>query len=793
MSRLAGMFFCLVIVISTSPYGLVAQSVSGKVVGANDGKAVAFAHVTDSMGRLVAVCDLEGKFLVSDQHKKLSFSSVGYQKQMIHLDTYNIPLLIRLEPSVEELAEVVVAAGENPALRIIRNTRENLNSNAPTALPAYKLTRYDRLVIGADSGNRLPLPELAEHLKEYDLLVMETVVDEFFTSSSGKSFEIKASRVSGLKDPIFVFLMDQMHSLDFYSDRISVGGSWYVSPLAAGSLNRYRFVLEESIAVSETDSLFTIRFAPLPESRFDGLKGKISIQSPDWAIRTVVASPAVENGNIQAEIRQLYEKIDGLAWFPIVLNTRLWLSVPTVSGKVLLAGEGKSRILQIVINPENPPKDSRRYALTINQHAWQSDEQLWRDLRPDELNPRLQQTYRFMDSIGQVYNIGRRLAFATALTEGHFRFGGFNLPIKSLLRFNHTEGYRPGLEVITNDRYSSVWSLGLYGGYATRVRKPLWKIEARYDAKRWQGACALISFYDLHKTREPGLYDEEMGLLNPYAFRQLFYSGQTNRQGYKATLIIPLGRHISLRPAFTREIISTLKPLNQTTHDEKLISEITLGLRLAPGERFMRSEHSVVRLSAPNPLLMAEIQRLTIGRRSNQTISALRVRISFDYSFNHPFAGTTLMRLETGFTDKPVPALLDFQLPGSHNPYFLFAPFSFGTLEPGAVQTPGLISLYLQHKMLPLRPVGRKFRPQPVLIHNMAVRALPFKHTNINGNEAFLSQPLLESGLLITNLIKSGRGNLGAGLMFRWNRKTSFDLSNQLFFKLAFSINSAVS
>lgn len=771
---------------------LTAQIVRGRVIDSTDYKPIAFVHVIDSNGRLLVVCDLEGRFSVSGYHNTLTFSSVGYKKKTISLMSAEFPLVIAIEPSLEQLGEVEVKAGENPALRIIRNTQVNLERNAPFSLPAYTLRRYDRLVIGADSGSRLPDPRLEDHLRMYDLLIMESVVNEYFTQSKGKSSEVISSRVSGLNDPVFVFLMEQLHSNDFFGDGILIGGAPYVSPLASGSLSRYRYVLEESLAVSETDSLFTIRFEPMPDTRFDGLKGRMSVQSPDWAIRSVSARPAVAKGNIKAEIRQLCEKTDSVAWFPVLLNTRLWLTIPTAAGVAVLSGEGLSQATGISTTPDIKKTNQPHFRLTVKPEAWNSSDGHWQDLRPDSLNRRLMQTYRFMDSLGRAHNLGRWLSLTSALTDGLLRLGGFDFPINKLLKFNNAEGYRPGLAFITNERYSRYFSLGMYGAYATRLSKPIWKIDARLSSVKVPGLWTELSIYDVHEARESELTDEQKGLLNPYAFRQLFYSSVNALQGYSAVVNIPLGRITSIRPVFSREIAGALRQSSQLPEDQSplvraLVTKIGFRLRLAPGESFMLSNTGLKRLSLPNPLLQAEVQRLHVELTGVKPFVANQLRVSFDYNIDFNFAGSTLLRLESGLTDRAIPALLQFQLPGSFNKYFLFAPFSFGTMKPGTYESPGFISLYFSHTFLPLRPAGRKFRPQPVFLHNMAIQALPWKQLRIRRQSPFLSNPVAESGLLMNNLLRAGSGSIGAGFLYRWDQNQMLPKQSRFIFKLAFS------
>ncbi|MBK9291226.1 MAG: carboxypeptidase-like regulatory domain-containing protein [Bacteroidetes bacterium] len=766
-----------------------AQGLSGKVIDAQSGKPVAFAHVTDSLGRLVAVCDLDGNFSLESKHKSLSFSSIGYEKQTVGLSGTAAPVQVLLLPKVEELAEVEVKAGENPAWRIVRNARANLRQNAPQSLQSYRLRRYDRLVIGADSNIRLPDERLENHLRTHDLLVMEILVEEIFTADGGKKSSVIATKVSGLRDPVFVFLMDQLHATDFYGEQIMIGGQLYASPLAAGSLSQYSFLLEESLAVSETDSLFSIRFEPRPGSRFSGLRGRISILSPDWAIKSVVARPAAGSGSMDAEVLQLYEKQDDQAWFPVTLNTRLWLRIPTATGMATLAGEGLSRISGIQINQPAEAGKQRGVRLEVDKDAWGRSEEWLYAYRPDSLDLRLQRTYRYMDSLGAVVGLDRWLGIAEALSSGSLRLGGFDFPFNKLLKFNETEGYRPGLAFRTNERYSSTFSLMMYGAYATRIRKPLWQIEASVHSRKTPNAWLAVSFHDTHRAREAGLSDEQTGVFNPYTFRQYFYSAINNIQGYKAGFSFPLGETTSLQPWFARETIEQLNPAFLNPGNSGLVTTIALGIRLAPGEQWMRTDRGLRRLNPPNPLLMTELQRIHYQYNGSDILIAHQLRIAAEYLWKHPFSGQTAVKLESGLSDRKLPDLLMFELPGSYNKYLLYAPLSFGSITPGSIQSEGFAALYLTHNMLPLRAKNKKFRPQPAIVQHIAMLIKPTNSIGDNQNTNLFSQPIAESGLIINNLIRSPGGNLGTGIFYHWGSYAASRAANRLLIKIALTFN----
>ncbi len=84
--------------------------------------------------------------------------------------------------------------------------------------------------------------------------------------------KVLATKISGFQDPIFVFLISQTQSSNFYDETIQITDKNYINPISKGSNKKYLFILEESTAIGGGDSLFSISFRPLLNTNFDGLK-----------------------------------------------------------------------------------------------------------------------------------------------------------------------------------------------------------------------------------------------------------------------------------------------------------------------------------------------------------------------------------------------------------------------------------------------------------------------------------------------------------------------------------------
>jgi len=123
---------------------------------------------------------------------------------------------------------------------------------------------------------------------------MENVTKRKFLHPDKNYNQVIATKMSGFKDPVFVFLTTQIQSFSFYKPFITIFQKSYVNPISAGTLNKYFFKLEDTIW-SGRDTTFIIQFRPRKGTNFDGLKGVISINTNKWAIQNVTAQPYQSN------------------------------------------------------------------------------------------------------------------------------------------------------------------------------------------------------------------------------------------------------------------------------------------------------------------------------------------------------------------------------------------------------------------------------------------------------------------------------------------------------------------
>ncbi|MDR0970518.1 MAG: DUF5686 and carboxypeptidase regulatory-like domain-containing protein [Lentimicrobiaceae bacterium] len=335
--------------------------IRGQVCDANTNETLAFVNVIVNGGRFGGTTDIDGKFAITSFEivRQLTFSYIGYEKRTVSVTDLTTFLNVKLQPLIVSLNEVVVYAGENPAHRIIDSVLAYSNKNNPEKLPSFSYTAYDKMVLTVDLENYRDsltsivdtvksnegITEMKDFLKERDFFIMETVTDRAFMAPD-KSYEnVRGTKMSGFKDPLFIYLLSEVQSTSFYNPMIHIMGKNYVNPISNGSKRKYLFILEETTPVGNNDSIYTISYRPFKNTHFDGLQGVLTIHSDNWAIQNVKAEPYQKGQSISIKIQQLYEKVDSIHWFPKQLNTDILFNVAAViSGDRMypMVGIGKS-------------------------------------------------------------------------------------------------------------------------------------------------------------------------------------------------------------------------------------------------------------------------------------------------------------------------------------------------------------------------------------------------------------------------------------------------------------------
>ena len=398
--RIFSLLFLLMVAMGQN---LIAQShlVSGKITDAQNRQPLAFVNVVVNEGLNGTMSDIDGRYEISSTEPihRIKFSSVGYETQTIELQPNAKKCNIALKPITFKLKEVVINAGENPAHRIIDSLLAHRKDNNPNSLQTYSYHIYDQMVITIDSsdfGKAMATTTVPQEsamqmfdsiLKKSDLMVMETASEVFFLAPDRKLQNVLGTKIAGMKEPTFMYLVNSMQSISFYDEMINMAGTEYVNPISRGSKTHYFFTLETVEPIGQGDSLYVISFHPLKGSTFNGMRGTMTVNSDGWALQSVKAEPNEQDGVYTANIQQLYQKIEN-QWFPKQLNTNLRfpsMKVDIDGNQFPMVAIGKSYLTDIEINPDLSKQRFSNMEIVVDPNAAYRDETFWNQHRIDSL------------------------------------------------------------------------------------------------------------------------------------------------------------------------------------------------------------------------------------------------------------------------------------------------------------------------------------------------------------------------------------------------------------------------
>ena len=762
---------------------------SGKVTDEDNRQPLAFVNVVINEGQHGVITDIDGKYEIKSSQTitKIVFSSIGYETKTLSLQPNQKKCNVALTPTIFNLSEVTVDAGENPAHRIIDSLMAHRKANNPNSLDSYKYNIYDQMVITIDSsdfGKALALSSFENTnlhyfdsvLKRSDMMVMETASEVLFKAPDRKLQHVLGTKVAGMKDPTFIYLVNSMQSVSFYDDLIDITGKAYVNPISRGSKSRYFFTLESVNPIGQGDSLYVISFHPMRGSTFNGLRGMMTVNSDGWALQSVKASPNDEGGIFIATIQQLYQKIEG-QWFPKQLNTNLKFPsmVVDIDGIAFpMVAIGKSYLTDIEINPEISKKQFSDIEVLVDPDAAYRDETFWNDRRIDSLTERIRATYIFVDSLTQGTDIFDRVLGLTdkLMTESALPVGFLDLDLGSIIKVSAYRGWYFGIGASTNDRLSRHIRLNGFAGYWTRM-----KYFDYGGGIKWLMSRQKQMELSLQFSNKSGVMGEfggfsTAGILSESEYKYTFYENIHVRQNmaelqyttrfanyFKAYLNLS-----SCHKKYNAQFFHT--PADSLTSAQFTNAEVKL--RFAYKEKFLSKPDGIQSLGTLYPIVWLSYQHSfpILGGQYDFD----RIKLEVSKNFYTRYMGVSKILLQAGYATESCPVMETFNILGTYEPFGLYSPGSFGTMRLDEFFCDRFVALYLSHNFSGMlwKTQSEWFKPELVLVTNLGWGDMKRADNHPGKNFKTMEKGYFESGVVVKGLLNALWMKVGAGVYYRY-------------------------
>ncbi len=833
MNRPFLLFLLMFLIVTT---GCLAQDqflVTGRVIDLRTKESLAFVNIVINSSNTGGTTDIDGKFTLRSGVRiySIRLSYVGYESKIVTIGERTKDLVIQMTQKDIDLQEVEILPGINPAHRIIRNVIDNRDINDPEKVSTFSYTAYDKTVftvdmdttldndfsalvdtsmmqnikgmevgfsmssdsVKMDSAMKDSTTRLIEQLisNQY-LFLMENVTKRKFMAPDKNYNKVIATKMSGFKDPILVFLTTQIQSFSFYKPFISIMMKDYINPIGSGSFSKYFFKIEDTTYMGR-DTIYILSFRPRKGTNFDGMKGVIAINTHNWAIQNVTAEPFSNDGGIMIRIHQLYELIDGVQWFPVQLNTDVAFNNLRI-GKYKAVGSGRSYIRDIVLNPELVRREFNHLDVEVDKDATMRSEPFWNQYRTDSLSRKDRQTYKVLDSVGEANNFDKMARTLQTVLTGRIPWGPIDIDLNRILNYNTYEGLVVGAGIHTNDRLSDWFKIGGFYQYAFGISTSKYGGDVSFLVNRRHDLTFTASaFYDLVESggvTYPTDYESILsGNFRQLMLRKLDRTESFNfSMGFRAFkyVLFNVGLSNNFKKSTTYDL-ATIEGSAVLLEDQFRFTTVTAGFKWAYGEKFIQTINNKISLGTKFPIVWFEYTR-GIKNFIDGEFDYNRIDVKIRKTFNIKYLGKLTFQLNGGYIDQPIPACNLYYAPASYRLITLYAPYSFGTMRSNEFLSNKYASLYLYHDFGYLLFKGKKwFHPEFALSQNIGFGWLdhPERYAYNSINPRVMDLGYYESGLLINNLVNLQLYTIGIGAFYRWGPYSFDNVGDNFAYKIS--------
>jgi hypothetical protein len=836
MTYIKNAIIIFLILSATLTYSQNIYNVSGKITD-KAGEALAFVAILPNDDPTNGVLsDIEGRFVLSLNRPIVSVTFRRVGLETVRLDeaflikNQNSPLNtnkggvsnfhILLKEAINDMNEVVIMAGENPANRIMRLVSENRHRNNPERLPTFQCKTYNKLTFDMMPNDSLFKAKMAsedtskkkikktikafENLEKKNLehhsFLMETITERRFRYPNDNYERVLMNRVSGLKNMGIVTLANMVQPFSFYGDFLRIIDKNYLNPVNKGNIEQYFFNIEDTLYTG-IDTVFMVSFRPKKGKIFEALSGVLHINSRHWAVQNVRAKPAFPN-QMDIKIEQQYRfDTSAVQWFPDQLNFEITL--PKYPSPLLgMRVNGRSYITDTYINPPLRQRDfNPENPLVVEDDAMRKADSCWipyRALAP--LSIREEKTYLWLDSLARKTNFGFWEKGLLVLTTGKLPISnGISLNVSKILKTNNYENMRLGIGLTTalalpmsRPRRTE---FGVYGGYG--LADSAWKY----------GGYALFRLIPSHQMtlqlsyandlREPGAPSEfdNSGLVS----RTLYANKFDKNEEWSLAFSSRIGKRILGRLTFLNQMLqpnyaysfvgNDAKPVRNFRFTEAIFyakyvfdepTSSIFGMQVNEFNRFPIVEFAFVKGFDKILRGSYNYQKWYIALYQSKMIRQLRGKLSW--------------RIEAGKVNGNVPFAKLFTLNQGGNDNFLsFIAIAntFQTLPNDTLWlSDSYFNAYIQQSFGNILYRKKWSAPQLSVIQNMAYGTLdnPSSHQNLvfsTPRKALLESGVLLNNLLIINYLNFANIGFGGGVYYRWGYLRENSWMNNLRFRLS--------
>ncbi|MAZ25919.1 MAG: hypothetical protein CL868_02430 [Cytophagaceae bacterium] len=681
-------------------------------------------------------------------------------------------------------------------LKAIANSSQN---NPTSKTKGFSYTTYEKTII-TDS-----LQDKADTLGFF----AEKLSRVHYDKKTGYKEDVQGINMAGFKKPRYEILAVTIQSRSFYDDDFVIFNNRYAGPLSQRGYKNYDYSFKGDTTILGRRG-FMIGLKPKRPKTIPGLTGTLFLDAESLAIQKVNIDIDDELV-VKIEREYLYNK-DLDLYFPE--SNKLYLKKGKTSRRLSLF-RGKISVGTIETNPVKKTIEGQYLVSTLYnsdfdfttseviEHPALSIEimpeaenrtpQFWDEHRPEALSERDVNSFDYLGDIVQTENIERRLAVISNFGIGYYTVNFFDFDLTYPVKFNNYEGLRLGLGGVTNERFSERFRIEGYTAYGFKDAKLKYGLGAGINLNKSHGAWLSLNYGD--DLQEVGSYSyltdrRVYSLFEPRLVNiTQFFDYKTWRINQEYQVIPQVLSELQLASSQIQQTMPYRFENDGQIYDDYSTTEVTLGVRWAPSNKYMRSERGTVEIYDGFPKVTAQLTqglKNVLGSDFNYT----KLGAKFYYQVERLNKSTTQFLVEgkLAFGDLPLSHLYH-TYPNAPTKETVMQRFSvagvnsFETMYFGEFFSDRVLMGEIKHRLRPFN-LGRRLKPEMVFITRYAIGDIknPEKHLDVDFGS--LKHGYTESGFEINKILFG----FGTSLTYRYGAYHLPKFEDNIAFKFTFNL-----
>ena len=433
-------------------------------------------------------------------------------------------------------------------------------------------------------------------------------------------------KMAGLKQPVYELLGQEFMPFDLSKKQLKILQFTFQNPFSTDGALKYKFEITDTL-IKPNGNEIVLQFELKKSIKKNKLKGVAIVDLKTNAITKITF---LINSIINVKAETIFGSFNTeKSWFPVSQNilitkgkgnqnidflgeTIQFDNLPNTSKKYDYSNDLFVKIYRDYSNYNFTQLPNRqRYQIQIDKSAIKTNTAFFNTISNDTLDERSQNTYQTLDSLVTATKIEKKIYFGKKLINGQIPFGWFDFRARDIFKYNSYEGFRLGLGIATNDRFSPYYRLFGYCAYGTKdgVFKSQFGNALRIskNTDSWiSGSFTddIIEFADLTLIAD----SKKFKLYDPRPFNlSTFYNHQSYELTFESKFISKIETTFKIsrsriNPLFDYEFIVPNK-----SYKIYNLTLATLSLEWSPNSKFLQAPQEILEVEKGFPKIILQV------------------------------------------------------------------------------------------------------------------------------------------------------------------------------------------